>query len=106
MKKDLQSEEFDDEFEEQIDEIEEEQKEEDEIEESEESTRVSKKKESVKKHTIEETYEPFTIPQRTGILNTITKETMEGFKDDDLALVNVLNTILNKLDRISISCGV
>ncbi len=54
-----------------------------------------------------ETYEVFGQPERYGIINTLTGETIEGFDlSKDEAIVKLGREILNKLDKISIASGV
>lgn len=55
---------------------------------------------------IKETYEAFAIQPRLGIMNTLTGETIEGFKlDRDEGTVQLGKMLLNKLDKISLAMG-
>ncbi len=55
---------------------------------------------------INETYEAFVYHPRLGIVNTLTGETVDGFKiGKDEAIVQLGKLILNKLDKIAIACG-
>lgn len=103
MEEDILQQDVEEEFEEDIEEVEKE------VEES----KPSKAKEKVKSQNtqqevrqINETYEAFVRQPALGIVNTLTGETIEGFKlGRDEATVQLGQLLLNKLDKISSAMG-
>ena len=104
----MENDKFDDgEFEEEIKSVEDEIEEESEKEATKEKTPTSKKQTPKQNEEITETYEAFIQPERVGLTNTLTGETIEGFDEEkDKGHILAYRAILNKLNEIAIASGI
>ena len=67
--------------------------------------KVSKEKDG-ESEKIEQTYEIFHQPERTGIKDSRTGEIItEGFDEKSVGILMALEKIMNQLDKISIASG-
>lgn len=68
--------------------------------------KVVKTRPIVRQKEVKELYEAFSQPSKSGVVNTLTGEIIDGFDGEyDKGHILVYKMILNKLDKIGIACG-